>query len=100
MRQVTNPFESLYVELRLQNVKMLINCSYNPHNAEIGNHLAELNSFLVKHSTKYDKTDDPKMKTFCEVYNLKSLIKQPTCYKNPDKPSCVDLLLTNVLPMF
>ena len=32
--------ESLYVELNLQNVKMLINCSYNPHKAEIGNNLA------------------------------------------------------------
>ena len=32
--------------------------------------------------------DDPKMQTFYDVYNLKSLIKQPTCYKNSDKPSC------------
>ena len=29
------PIESLYVELNLQNVKMLTNCSYNPHKAEI-----------------------------------------------------------------
>ena len=39
------PIESLYVELNLQNVKMLINCSYNAHKADIGNHLATLNSF-------------------------------------------------------
>ena len=30
------------------------------------------------------------MQTFCAVYNFKSLIKQPTCYKNPVKPSCID----------
>ena len=35
------------------------------------------------------------MKYFCDNYNLKSLIKQPTCYKNPDNPTCIDLLLTN-----
>ena len=29
------------------------------------------------------------MKTFCESY---SLIKQPTCYKNPDRPTCINLI--------
>ena len=47
--------ESLYVELNLQNVKILINCFYNPHKAEIGNHLGALNSFLDVNSTKYEK---------------------------------------------
>ena len=28
---------------------------------------------------------DPQLQIFCEVYNLKSLMKQPICYKNPDK---------------
>ena len=36
------------------------------------------------------------MKPFCENYNLKSLIKQPTFYKNPNKPTYIDLILTNV----
>ena len=40
------------------------------------------------------------MQSFCESYNLKSLIKQPTCYKDPDKPTFIDLILTNVLRMF
>ena len=35
------------------------------------------------------------MNLFCETYNLSSLIKVPTGYKNPEKPLCVDLLLTN-----
>ena len=34
------------------------------------------------------------------MYNFKNLIKQPTCYKNPDKPSCIDFILTNVPCMF
>ena len=36
------------------------------------------------------------MEVFCENYNLKSLIIQPTCNKNCDNPNCIDLILTNV----
>ena len=35
------------------------------------------------------------MKTFCDFYELKSFLKEPTCYKNPEWPSCIDLILTN-----
>ena len=35
------------------------------------------------------------MSHFCESHNLKSLIKVLTCYKNPESPSCIDLILTN-----
>ena len=34
-------------------------------------------------------------KRFCKTYDLNSLIKILTCYKNLEKPSCIDLLLTN-----
>ena len=35
------------------------------------------------------------MKAFCNQYKLKSLNKEPTCFKNVNKPSCIDLFLTN-----
>ena len=35
------------------------------------------------------------MKYFCDTYHLKNLVNVPTCYKNPLKPSCIDLFLTN-----
>ena len=35
------------------------------------------------------------MESFCESYRFKSLIKDPTCFKNPESPSCIDLILTN-----
>ena len=40
------------------------------------------------------------MTTFCQVHNLKRLIDAPTCYKNPNKPSCIDLIITNSLKSF
>ena len=32
---------------------------------------------------------------FCEIYNLKHFIKDKTCFKNPTKPTCIDLIATN-----
>ena len=37
---------------------------------------------------------------FCNVYNLRNIVKNPTCFKNPDNPSCIDLFLTNRLQCF
>ena len=38
---------------------------------------------------------DFNMESFCTINNLKCIIKEPTCYKNPDNPTCIDLILTN-----
>ena len=40
--------------------------------------------------------DEHHIKSFCENYALKNLIRQPTSYKNPSNPVCIDLILTNV----
>ena len=100
------PIEGFYIELNLRNDRWLLNCSYNPHKNNIGNHLKTLSAFLDSHSSTYEKVlilgdfnvevDDQKMKTFCDSYSLTSLLKQPTCYKNPSHPKCIDLILTNV----
>ena len=100
------PNESFFIEINLGNTKMLINCSYNPHKSEIKKHFTALRHSLDSHSSKYDKVlilgdfnvgiEEANMQSFCESYNVKNLIKQSTCYKNPDKPTCIDLILTNV----
>ena len=100
------PIEGFYVELKLRNENWLINCSYNPDRNAIGNHLEALSDFLDVHSSSYNniiilgdfnvRVEEPHMKTFCENYRLQNLIKQPTCYKNPSRPTCIDLILTNV----
>ena len=35
------------------------------------------------------------MESFCESYRFKSLIKDPNCFKNPENPSCIDMILKN-----
>ena len=39
-------------------------------------------------------------RSFCSIWNLKSLGKDPTCFKNPNNPSSVDLFLTNTIRSF
>ena len=100
-----NPIE-IYVELNLRNNKWLINCSYNPHKSLIGNHTDAVSTTLDLHSSTYNKIilledfnteiDDQHMRSFCNNYSLKSLIRQRTCYKNFAKLTCIDLILTNM----
>ena len=47
-------------------------------------------SFLI--NTGVEDTD---IEIFCCSYNLTSMVNKATCYKNPDKPTCIDLILTN-----
>ena len=35
------------------------------------------------------------MSEFLNMYSLKNLVSQKTCFKNPENPSCIDLILTN-----
>ena len=100
------PIESFYVEFNLRNSKWFVNCSFNSHKNSIANHLDRISESLDLLSSDYEKmiflgdfnvTDDEHhMKSFCENYGLKNLIRQPTCYKNPSNPACIDLILTNV----
>ena len=38
---------------------------------------------------------DTTTKNFCDIYSFKILIKDASCFKNPDKRKCLDLMLTN-----
>ena len=40
------------------------------------------------------------MSRFRDTFGLKSLIKEATCYKNPENSSSIDLILTNNLGSF
>ena len=35
------------------------------------------------------------MAGFCDIYDLRSLITEPTCHKYLENPTCIDLILTN-----
>ena len=100
--------EGFFVEINLHNKKRwLLSCSYNPKRSQISSHLSELSRNTDIYLTKYDQllfigdfnagVEDASMKNFCSSYNLRSMINKPTCFENPDKPSCIDLFKTLVL---
>ena len=38
---------------------------------------------------------EPTLTSFCTLFKIKNLVKEPTWYKNPDNPNCIDLFLIN-----
>ena len=99
------PIEAFFFELNFHKKKWLVCCSYNPNKNNISRHLEAVRRSLDIYSALYENTilvgdfnvdvNDPVMGFFCESYNFKNLIKDPTCFKNPENPSCIDLILTN-----
>ena len=97
--------ENLLVEINLRSKNWLISGSYNPHLNSIQNHLVQLSKKFDFYSSKYEnfivlgdfnaEMTNTHMEEFCSVYNFKSLIKDPTCFKNPEKPTTIDHILTN-----
>ena len=93
------------LELNLRKQIWLIFCCYNPHKHLIKDHLLQIKNAIDFYSKSYEniiligdfnvEISDSHMDSFCAIYHLKSLIKEPTCYKNPEKPTCIDLILTN-----
>ena len=97
----------MFIEINLRKKKWLLSVSYNQHKALIGKHLQAVGKNLDLCSERYenwnigimgDFNNEPTesaMGELMNIYNLKNFIKGPTCYKNPDKPSCTDLILAN-----
>ena len=97
--------ESFFVGIILHKKKWIINRSHNPNKSNIKNHVKTISRTLDAFSTKYENilllgdlntcVDDETMNDFCSSYCLISLIKQATCFKNPERPSRIDLILAN-----
>ena len=85
--------------------KWLLIGGYNPHKNQISIFLNCIENKLNELCLKYDniilmgdfnsEMCEERMEIFCNTYNFKCLIKQPTCFKSILNPSCIDLILTN-----
>ena len=95
----------MLIEINLYKRKWLIAACYNPHKNKAAQYFSKLSSYLNPYIISYDnlflmgdfnvQPEEDIMKDFCSSYNLKHLITVPTCFKNVDNPSTVDLMLTN-----
>ena len=100
-----NNLEGIFLELNLKKSKWLFFGGYNPNKENIAYFLSRVSPRIDHYMPKYDnlillgdfnsEIHDIAMSEFCDTYNLKNLIKDPTCFKNPLNPSTIDLILTN-----
>ena len=103
-------FEAFYVEINIRKRKWLIGCTYNPKSSLILTHLDQIGKNLDKYVLTYSnflllgdlnaEPTNPTVHDFCQVYSCKNLIHENTCFKNPQNPSCIDLMLTNMPKSF
>ena len=99
------PIESFYVQLNFQKKKWLLIFPCNPKHSSIESHLDSVSNSIDSLSSKYDNfillgdfnswMEDSPMKAFGEINKLWNLMKEPTCFKNPENPTCIDLILAN-----
>ena len=97
--------ECLILEITISKKKWILVGTYNPNKSMISSHLDTLGKNLSHYLSSYDnvillgdlnsEVKEEAMSEFCSIFNLTSLIKKPTCFKNPENPSCIDLILTN-----
>ena len=97
--------EGSFIELTLRREKGLLCCCYNPKSSQISHHLKEIGKDLDVLTSKYDdiipKGDfnaepaNTAVFGFFEIYNLENIIRKMTCFKNPNNPSYIDVMITN-----
>ena len=104
----TKNVEGLFIEINLRKSKLLFFGGYRSDHAVYGlnkeDYLEQLSFALDKYSS-YDKIlvagdfniDDNEeiLQDFLFEQNIKNLVKEKTCYKSMENPSCIDLFLTN-----
>ena len=97
--------EGFCIEINVIKKKWILACTYNRNKNLISNHLKEISKNLDNYSSKYDnfihlgdlnsQPTELAVRDFCQVYGCKNLIKDKTCFKNPNKTCCIDLITTN-----
>ena len=103
-------FEGLAIEISFNLKKWLLICSYNPHRNSIKEHVRVLSFCIDQNIQKYEnviligdyiaEVTETSMQELCESYFLENMVKKPTCFKNPAKSTCIDLIITNKPGMF
>ena len=100
-----NNAEGVFIEMNIRKRKWLIISGYNPRKENVSYSLCHNTTGLDKDLAIYEnfliwgdinsQMSEMHMKDFCDLYDFENLIKEPTCFKNPNNSSSIDLMLTN-----
>ena len=58
------------------------------------NYSSKYDNFILLGDLNSEPTKSA-VRDFCKIYSCKNVIKDNTCFKNPSKPSYIDLIITN-----
>ena len=88
--------EGFFIELNIRRKKWLLCCSYNSKYSQISHHLKEIGKYFDVLTSKSGNTilmgdfnaelAGTVVSDFCEIYNLKNIIREKTFFKNPNNP--------------
>ena len=99
------PIEGIFIEINLKKSKWLLFGSYHRPKQSDGYYFDKVTHALDFYATDYQKfllTGDfnteeyePILSSFLSEQNANNLVKNKTCFKNVNNPSCIDLFITN-----
>ena len=94
--------EAMFIEITIRNSKWLLAVGYNPqkivllelYKQRVDKHLAKYENIILLGDFN-SEVSGIHMENICELYNLKNLIDEHTCFKSIENPSSIDVMLTN-----
>ena len=90
--------EAAFIELNFRKCKWLLCATYRAPSQNHNYFFDNIDKCLDMYST-YERvilaSDLKSFDTFLYQHELTSINRNPTCYKNPNNPSCIDHILTN-----
>ena len=109
----TKNVEGLFIEINLRKTKLLFFGGYRSEHKNVGvpkDDFLEQMTFALDTYSTYERIllagdfnidkEEEKLQDFLFERNLKNLVKEDTCFKSINNPSCIDLFLTNSAPSF
>ena len=105
MKNLSSDIEGIFIDVIIGKNKWLLMGGYQPQKEKISYYLSHVSKVIDKCMRNYDNiillgdfnvaTSEDIMNDFCQMYGLDNLINEPTCYKNVNNPSSIDVMLTN-----
>ena len=97
--------EGIFLELNFKKSKWLLLGAYHPPSQNDDFFFDSISNAMDLYLGQYDnfllagdfnaQDNEPCLRSFLDKYDACNIVKEPTCFKNINNPSCIDLFLTN-----
>ena len=103
--QINTEIENICFHINLRNRKWFICAAYNPQKNLSSSFFKVLTTCVESYLTQYDnlliigdfnvEEKEKNLQDFMQNLAINNIVEERTCFKTPDNPSCIDLILTN-----